>query len=69
MPGKTINDHQIRLYMQFKQIGKTQIVASAQAGFSERSAQRIDTCEFGATEKKGIGRLEKILSNGYGKVY
>jgi hypothetical protein len=52
MPGRKITNHQIRLYMKFKQMGKTQIVASAQAGFSERSAQRIDTYEFRAIEKK-----------------
>lgn len=42
MPGRKITDCQIRLYMQSKQEGKTQRVAAAQAGFSERSARHID---------------------------
>lgn len=46
MPGKKITNRQIRLYMQSKQQGKTQIIAAAQAGFSERSAQRIDSSQF-----------------------
>jgi hypothetical protein len=52
MSGRRITDHQIRLYMKSKQQGKTQIVAAAQAGFSERSARRIETHEFQSAKKK-----------------
>ena len=41
MTGKRITNHQIRLFMQSKQSGKSMEVAAAQAGFSERSAYNI----------------------------
>jgi transposase len=41
MTGKHITNHQIRLFMQSKQNGKSTEVAAAQAGFSSRSAYRI----------------------------
>ena len=41
MPGKKITDWQRRLYMEARSKGKTQKIASAQAGFCERSARNI----------------------------
>jgi len=45
MSGAHITNHQVRLFMQSKQHGKTIKVAAAQAGFSERSAYRIQNPE------------------------
>ena len=45
MSGTHITNHQIRLFMQSKQEGKTIEVAAARAGFSERSAYRIQNPE------------------------
>ena len=45
MSGTHITNHQIRLFMQSKQHGKKIKVAAAQAGFSERSAYRIQNPE------------------------
>ena len=45
MPGTVITDHQVRLYMKHRK-DKTQELAAAKAGISERSARRI---ESGAT--------------------
>ena len=45
MSGTHITNNQIRLFMQSKQEGKTIEVAAAQAGFSERSAYRIQNPE------------------------
>ena len=42
MPGKYITDQQIRVFMNERKHGKTQTVAAAKAGISERSARRID---------------------------
>ena len=42
MSGKPITDQQIRLYMNERKQGKMQVTAAAKAGFSERSARRID---------------------------
>lgn len=52
MPGKHITNHQIRLFMQSKQHGKTIEVAAAQAGFCERSAYRIQDPERSLTTSK-----------------
>lgn len=41
MPGKPVNDQQVRLYMRERQL-HTQKVAAARAGFSERTARRIE---------------------------
>ncbi|GLS30833.1 Integrase core domain-containing protein [Mesorhizobium albiziae] len=41
MPGKPINDQQMRLYMRERQL-YTQKIAAARAGFSERTARRIE---------------------------
>jgi hypothetical protein len=40
VPGTVITDHQVRLYMKHRK-DKTQELAAAKAGFSERSARRI----------------------------
>ncbi len=42
MPGQRINQCQIGLYMKHRKDGKSQIVAAAKAGFSERSARNIE---------------------------
>jgi hypothetical protein len=52
MPGKKITVQQIRIYMHSKQGGKTQQVAAAQIGFSERSARNIE--KRGFTEAKPV---------------
>lgn len=53
MSGKHITNHQIRLFMQSKQQGKTIEVAAARAGLSERSAYRIQKSEYNLkTEKR-----------------
>ena len=41
MSGKPITDQQIRLYMKQRKQGRTQVVAAAKTGLSERSALRI----------------------------
>jgi hypothetical protein len=46
MSGKKITVQQIRIYMQSKQSGKTQKIAAAQIGFSERSARNIEKRGF-----------------------
>lgn len=42
MPGKQIKTYQLRVYMNAREIGLTQVDAAAIAEFSQRSAQRID---------------------------
>ena len=42
MPGTHITDRQVRRYMEHRRQGSTQFVAAAKAGFSERSARRIE---------------------------
>jgi hypothetical protein len=42
MPGKTIQTYQIRVYMNAREIGLTQVEAAFVAEFSERSGQRIE---------------------------
>ena len=42
MPGKHINDRQFRRYMSSRKEGETQATSAVQAGFSERTARRID---------------------------
>ena len=51
MSGKPITDQQIRLYMNERKQGKMQVTAAAKAGFSERSARRIDKGQL-STEPK-----------------
>lgn len=42
MPGKTIKSYQLRVYMNGREIGLTQVDAAYVAEFSERTAQRIE---------------------------
>ena len=42
MPGMPITDRQVRRYMEQRRVGATQVVAAAKAGFSERTARRLD---------------------------
>jgi len=49
--GKPITDQQIRLYMNERKQGRTQICSAAKAALSERSARRIDKGEL-TTEPK-----------------
>lgn len=42
MPGKAINSEQVRVYMETRKEGRSQVTASAQAGISERSGRRIE---------------------------
>ena len=46
MSGTHITDQQIRLYMKQRKQGRTQVVAAAQSGISERTARRIDHGEL-----------------------
>ena len=54
MPGKRITDQQIRLYMNERKQGHTQIAAAAKAAIAERTARRIDTGQLTTevTEKR-----------------
>jgi len=45
MTGKRINKHQIKLFMEHREQNQTQPLSAAMAGFSLRSAQRIETKE------------------------
>lgn len=42
MSGKPINSKQVRLYMEIRKTGKTQVTAAAKSGMSERSGRRIE---------------------------
>ena len=42
MPGKKINNYQIKLYMENRQRGNNQKISAAKAGFSERSARNVE---------------------------
>jgi hypothetical protein len=52
MSGKKITAQQIRIYMQSKQNGKTQQIAAAQIGISERGARNI--------EKRGFAEAKPV---------
>lgn len=52
MSGRRINDRQIRLYMESKQRGISQKTAAAQAGFSERTARRVEKRSFSPAKSK-----------------
>ena len=45
MPGKRITQHQESLYMNTRQLGKSQETAAAKAAISERSGRRIEKDE------------------------
>lgn len=42
MAGKSINSEQVRLYMELRNKGKSQVTAAAKSGMSERSGRRIE---------------------------
>lgn len=46
MSGKKITEKQVKVYMQTRQKGKTQKIAAAQIGFSERTAHNIEKRGF-----------------------
>jgi len=52
MSGKKITEQQVRIYMKSRKYGKTQKIAAAQIGFSERSAYNIEKRNF--TEAKPV---------------
>ena len=52
MPGKSINQQQVNLYMSYRKSSKySQVNAAAKAGFSERTARRIDKDEHQSKPK------------------
>jgi hypothetical protein len=53
--GKHITDQQVRLYMTHR-TNQSQNVAAAKAGFSERSARRIEQTEFQPSKNIHKGR-------------
>ncbi len=52
MPGKVIKSYQLRVYMNGREIGLTQVDAAYIAEFSERTAQRIEAGEH--QPKRGV---------------
>jgi hypothetical protein len=46
MSGKKITEQQVKVYMESRKRGKTQKIAAAQTGFSERSAYNIESRGF-----------------------
>ena len=46
MSGKWITSKQVEIYMKARKNGKTQQVAAAQAGISERSGRSIDNLQY-----------------------
>ncbi len=42
MPGKRITKEQVKIYMETRKSGKTQLISSAKAGISERSGRAIE---------------------------
>ena len=59
MPGKKIDRNQIGLYMKHRKEGKSQIVAAAKAGFSERSARNVEKRQFQEARKKRHWRTKE----------
>ena len=53
MPGRHITDHQMRLYMKFRQTD-TPPVAAAKASFSPSTAYRIESDPRLPSQKKGV---------------
>ena len=65
MPGKSITHTQVKLYMSYhKNPKQTQISAAAKAGFSERSARRIDKGEHQSNHLPRNYRTHKDPFNG-----
>ena len=52
MSGKRVNLQQVKLYMSSRNQGRTQAQASAKAGISERTGQRIESGRIGVLEPK-----------------
>jgi transposase InsO family protein len=52
MSGKRVNLQQVKLYMSSRNQGRTQAQASAKAGISERTGQRIDSGRIGVLENR-----------------
>jgi len=52
MSGKRVNLQQVKLYMSSRNQGRTQAQASAKAGISERTGQRIENGRIGVLEHK-----------------
>jgi len=51
MPGKRINEKQVRIYMSARKEGKGQVTSSARAGVSDRSGRRIEKGEVRVSGK------------------
>ena len=70
MPGKSINQQQVNLYMSYRKSPKySQLNAAAKAGFSERTARRIDKCEHQPKPKIRQYRTRKDPFNGLFEEY
>jgi len=52
MSGKWITSKQVEIYMKARKNGKTQQVAAAQAGISERSGRSIDNLQYSNPKRK-----------------
>jgi len=52
MSGKWITSKQVKIYMKARKNGKTQEVAAAQAGISERSGRSIDNLQYSNPKEK-----------------
>ncbi len=65
MPGKSINQLQVNLYMSYRnQSNHSQTSAAAKAGFSERTARRIDSDEHQTQSASRKYRTRKDPFNG-----
>jgi hypothetical protein len=53
VPGKPVTDQQVRSYMQDR-LHKTQLIAAARAGFSERTARRIEADPCLPSQRKPV---------------
>jgi transposase InsO family protein len=52
MPGSRITDQQYELYMKLRGSGRTQVIASAKAGFSERTGRRLERYGKSPSERR-----------------
>jgi len=70
MPGKSINQQQVNLYMSYRKNPKhSQVKAAAKAGFSESTARRIDKGEHQTNPKIRQYRTRKDPFNGLFEEY
>jgi len=70
MPGKPITQEQVNLYMSYRKNSKQlQATSAAKAGFSERSARRIDTGEHEVKQGVRKYRTRKDPFNGLFEQY